>query len=102
MCNSVIHRFYEVEQALKERERHPINQRVKHPLEPVLTNLQFVVAYIDYNIGLHIIVSKCFISWENVSCQGRISVEVNCGNGVMYLTMACKAVIKVYAKYLRQ
>ncbi|GKB41995.1 hypothetical protein Tco_0886937, partial [Tanacetum coccineum] len=29
-------RFYEVEQALKERERHPINQRVKHPLEPVL------------------------------------------------------------------
>nr|XP_043608531.1 histone acetyltransferase HAC1-like [Erigeron canadensis] len=31
LCN----RCYEIEQTLEERERHPINQRLKHPLHPV-------------------------------------------------------------------
>ncbi|GJY06859.1 ribonuclease H-like domain-containing protein [Tanacetum coccineum] len=65
-------RFYEVEQALKERERHPINQRVKHPPEPI----------------------SCLLA---LLCE--ISLQADRGNGVMCLTMSCKA---VYAKYLRR
>ncbi|GJY77411.1 hypothetical protein Tco_0482527, partial [Tanacetum coccineum] len=68
-------RCYEVEQALEERESHPINQRVKHPLEPVL----------DPDL------------YKKKS--GEISLQADRGNGVMCLTMSCKA---VYAKYLRR
>ncbi|GJU71238.1 hypothetical protein Tco_1262643 [Tanacetum coccineum] len=67
-------RFYEVEQALKERERHPINQRVKHPLEPVL----------DPDLYKKIQVS--------VTLESEISLQADRGNGVMCLTMSCKAV----------
>ncbi|GJV18052.1 hypothetical protein Tco_1363375 [Tanacetum coccineum] len=67
--------FYEVEQALKERERHPINQRVKHPLEPVL----------DPDL------------YKKNS--GEISLQADRGNGVMCLTMSCKAVRQ--ARYMR-
>lgn len=45
LCMFVCFRCYEVEQTREEREKHPINQRVKHPLYPVSWGLTFDIFF---------------------------------------------------------